>query len=44
MEYLLVVDVLLGDQVVLLILSGGNYFNMVNNVFYFVSRFVDKVW
>ncbi|XP_056017801.1 WD repeat and FYVE domain-containing protein 3-like isoform X2 [Ostrea edulis] len=44
MEHLLAADVLLGDQAALPISSGGNYSNMANNVFYFASRLVDKVW
>ncbi|XP_061175428.1 WD repeat and FYVE domain-containing protein 3-like isoform X2 [Saccostrea echinata] len=44
MEHLLAADVLLGDQAALPLSSGGSYSNMTNNVFYFASRLVDKVW
>ncbi|XP_069124433.1 WD repeat and FYVE domain-containing protein 3-like isoform X2 [Argopecten irradians] len=44
MEHLVAADVLLGDQAALPISSGGSYTNMANNVFYFASRLVDKMW
>ncbi|XP_050392525.2 WD repeat and FYVE domain-containing protein 3 [Patella vulgata] len=43
MEHLLAADVLLGDQAALPI-TGNSYSNMANNVFYFASRVVDKLW
>ena len=43
MDHLVAADVLLGDQAALP-LSGGKYSNMANNVFYFASRVVDKLW
>ncbi|KAK3103345.1 hypothetical protein FSP39_018631 [Pinctada imbricata] len=44
MDHLLAADVLLGDQSALPNPAIGNYTNMANNVFYFASRVVDKLW
>lgn len=44
MDHLLAADVLLGEQAALPIAMGGSYANMANNVFYFASRVVDKLW
>ena len=44
MEHLVAADVLLGEQAALPIATGGSYVNMANNVFYFASRVVDKLW
>ncbi|XP_077999760.1 WD repeat and FYVE domain-containing protein 3-like [Glandiceps talaboti] len=44
MEHLLAADALLGEEAALPIASGGSYSNMVQNVFYFASRVVDKLW
>ncbi|CAI9723395.1 repeat and FYVE domain-containing 3-like isoform X2 [Octopus vulgaris] len=44
MDHLLAADVLLGEQAALPIALGGSYVNMANNVFYFASRVVDKLW
>ncbi|KAJ8286942.1 hypothetical protein GJAV_G00045160 [Gymnothorax javanicus] len=44
MEHLLAADVLLGEDASLPITSGGSYQILVNNVFYFTQRVVDKLW
>uniref|UniRef100_A0A8C9S430 WD repeat and FYVE domain containing 3 n=1 Tax=Scleropages formosus TaxID=113540 RepID=A0A8C9S430_SCLFO len=44
MEHLLAADVLLGEDASLPITSGGNYQVLVNNIFYFTQRVVDKLW
>lgn len=44
MDHLLAADVLLGEQAALPIATGASYANMANNVFYFASRVVDKLW
>ncbi|XP_015220356.1 WD repeat and FYVE domain-containing protein 3 isoform X2 [Lepisosteus oculatus] len=44
MEHLLAADVLLGEDASLPITSGGSYHVLVNNVFYFTQRVVDKLW
>ncbi|XP_052069301.1 WD repeat and FYVE domain-containing protein 3-like isoform X1 [Mytilus californianus] len=44
MEHLVAADVLLGEQAALPIATGGSYVSMANNVFYFASRVVDKLW
>ncbi|XP_035247122.1 WD repeat and FYVE domain-containing protein 3 isoform X4 [Anguilla anguilla] len=44
MEHLLAADVLLGEDASLPITSGGSYQVLVNNVFYFTQRVVDKLW
>ncbi|XP_072570551.1 WD repeat and FYVE domain-containing protein 3 isoform X3 [Paramormyrops kingsleyae] len=44
MEHLLAADVLLGEEASLPIASGGSYTVLVNNVFYFTQRVVDKLW
>ncbi|CAL9708759.1 unnamed protein product [Knipowitschia caucasica] len=44
MEHLLAADVLLGEDASLPLSSGGNYQTLVNNVFYFSQRVVDKLW
>ncbi|XP_036056672.1 WD repeat and FYVE domain-containing protein 3 isoform X5 [Onychomys torridus] len=44
MDHLLAADVLLGEDASLPITSGGSYQVLVNNVFYFTQRVVDKLW
>uniref|UniRef100_A0A673H665 WD repeat and FYVE domain-containing protein 3-like n=1 Tax=Sinocyclocheilus rhinocerous TaxID=307959 RepID=A0A673H665_9TELE len=44
MEQLLAADVLLGEEASLPITTGGSYQILVNNVFYFTQRVVDKLW
>ncbi|XP_041955880.1 WD repeat and FYVE domain-containing protein 3 isoform X5 [Alosa sapidissima] len=44
MEHLLAADVLLGEDASMPITTGGNYQTLVNNVFYFTQRVVDKLW
>lgn len=44
MDHLLAADVLLGEDASLPITSGGSYQILVNNVFYFTQRVVDKLW
>uniref|UniRef100_A0A673WZ34 WD repeat and FYVE domain containing 3 n=1 Tax=Salmo trutta TaxID=8032 RepID=A0A673WZ34_SALTR len=44
MEHLLAADVLLSEDASLLIISGGSYQVLTNNVFYFTQRVVDKLW
>ncbi|XP_023930684.1 WD repeat and FYVE domain-containing protein 3 [Lingula anatina] len=44
MDHLLAADALMGEQAALPISSSGNYNNVANNVFYFASRVVDKLW
>ncbi|XP_028851764.1 WD repeat and FYVE domain-containing protein 3 isoform X2 [Denticeps clupeoides] len=44
MEHLLAADVLLGEDASMPITCGGNYQTLVNNVFYFTQRVVDKLW
>ncbi|XP_048460451.1 WD repeat and FYVE domain-containing protein 3 [Rhincodon typus] len=44
MDHLLAADVLLGEDATLPITSGGSYNTLVNNVFYFTQRLVDKLW
>ncbi|XP_023814561.1 WD repeat and FYVE domain-containing protein 3 isoform X4 [Oryzias latipes] len=44
MEHLLAADVLLGEDASLPLSSGGSYQILVNNVFYFTQRVVDKLW
>ncbi|XP_060740179.1 WD repeat and FYVE domain-containing protein 3 isoform X1 [Tachysurus vachellii] len=44
MEHLLAADVLLGEDASMPITAGGNYQVLVNNVFYFAQRVVDKLW
>uniref|UniRef100_A0A8K9UQS2 WD repeat and FYVE domain containing 3 n=1 Tax=Oncorhynchus mykiss TaxID=8022 RepID=A0A8K9UQS2_ONCMY len=44
MEHLLAADVLLGEDASLPITIGGSYQVLVNNVFYFTQRVVDKLW
>ncbi|XP_053559369.1 WD repeat and FYVE domain-containing protein 3 isoform X2 [Bombina bombina] len=44
MDHLLAADVLLGEDASLAITTGGNYQVLVNNVFYFMQRVVDKLW
>ncbi|TRZ02111.1 hypothetical protein DNTS_034933 [Danionella cerebrum] len=44
MEQLLAADVLLGEEASLAISTGGSYHILVNNVFYFTQRVVDKLW
>ncbi|XP_068089612.1 WD repeat and FYVE domain-containing protein 3 isoform X2 [Hyperolius riggenbachi] len=45
MDHLLAADVLLGEEASLPVTSsGGNYQVLVNNVFYFTQRVVDKLW
>ncbi|XP_041447245.1 WD repeat and FYVE domain-containing protein 3 isoform X2 [Xenopus laevis] len=44
MDHLLAADVLLGEDASLPITTGGNYHVLVNNVFYFTQRVVDKLW
>ncbi|XP_036384178.1 WD repeat and FYVE domain-containing protein 3 isoform X2 [Megalops cyprinoides] len=44
MEHLLAADVLLGEDASLPITTGGSYQVLVNNVFYFTQRVVDKLW
>ncbi|XP_045551374.1 WD repeat and FYVE domain-containing protein 3 isoform X1 [Salmo salar] len=44
MEHLLAADVLLGEDASLPITVGGSYQVLVNNVFYFTQRVVDKLW
>nr|XP_033770548.1 WD repeat and FYVE domain-containing protein 3 isoform X3 [Geotrypetes seraphini] len=44
MDHLLAADVLLGEDASLPITSGGSYQVLVNNVFYFAQRVVDKLW
>uniref|UniRef100_A0A803T4Q8 WD repeat and FYVE domain containing 3 n=1 Tax=Anolis carolinensis TaxID=28377 RepID=A0A803T4Q8_ANOCA len=44
MDHLLAADVLLGEDASLPITSGGSYHVLVNNVFYFTQRVVDKLW
>ncbi|KAM6959381.1 WD repeat and FYVE domain-containing protein 3 [Aplochiton taeniatus] len=44
MEHLLAADVLLGEDASLPLTSGGSYQVLVNNVFYFTQRVVDKLW
>uniref|UniRef100_A0A4W3HF18 WD repeat and FYVE domain containing 3 n=1 Tax=Callorhinchus milii TaxID=7868 RepID=A0A4W3HF18_CALMI len=44
MDHLLAADVLLGEDATLPITSGGSYNILVNNVFYFTQRVVDKLW
>ncbi|KAK7912734.1 hypothetical protein WMY93_012945 [Mugilogobius chulae] len=44
MEHLLAADVLLGEDASLPLSTGGNYQTLVNNVFYFSQRVVDKLW
>uniref|UniRef100_A0A672QYT0 WD repeat and FYVE domain containing 3 n=1 Tax=Sinocyclocheilus grahami TaxID=75366 RepID=A0A672QYT0_SINGR len=44
MEQLLAADVLLGEEASLPITTGGSYQVLVNNVFYFTQRVVDKLW
>ncbi|XP_041084029.1 WD repeat and FYVE domain-containing protein 3 isoform X2 [Polyodon spathula] len=44
MEHLLAAEVLLGEDASLPITSGGSYQVLVNNVFYFTQRVVDKLW
>ncbi|XP_066509176.1 WD repeat and FYVE domain-containing protein 3 isoform X1 [Hoplias malabaricus] len=44
MEHLLAADVLLGEDGSMPITAGGNYQVLVNNVFYFTQRVVDKLW
>ncbi|XP_036381916.1 WD repeat and FYVE domain-containing protein 3 isoform X1 [Megalops cyprinoides] len=44
MEHLLAADVLMGEEASLPITSGGSYQILVNNVFYFTQRVVDKLW
>ncbi|KAM9447222.1 WD repeat and FYVE domain-containing protein 3 isoform 4-T5 [Clarias gariepinus] len=44
MEHLLAADVLLGEDASMPITTGGNYQVLVNNVFYFAQRVVDKLW
>lgn len=44
MDHLVAADVLIGDQAALPIVSGGNVQNIAPNVFYLVSRLVDKLW
>ncbi|XP_078070095.1 WD repeat and FYVE domain-containing protein 3 isoform X4 [Mustelus asterias] len=44
MDHLLAADVLLGEDATLPITSGGSYNILVNNVFYFTQRLVDKLW
>lgn len=43
MDHLLAADVLLGEDASLPITSGGSYQVLVNNVFYFTQRVVDKL-
>ncbi|XP_014865507.1 PREDICTED: WD repeat and FYVE domain-containing protein 3, partial [Poecilia mexicana] len=44
MEHLLAADVLLGEDASLPLSTGGSYQILVNNVFYFTQRVVDKLW
>ncbi len=44
MDHLLAADALLGDQAALPIAAGGSYTHMANNIFYFTTRVVDKLW
>ncbi|KAJ8383375.1 hypothetical protein AAFF_G00221650 [Aldrovandia affinis] len=44
MEHLLAAEVLLGEDASLPITCGGSYHILVNNVFYFTQRIVDKLW
>ncbi|XP_076854600.1 LOW QUALITY PROTEIN: WD repeat and FYVE domain-containing protein 3 [Brachyhypopomus gauderio] len=44
MEHLLAADVLLGEDASMPITTGGSYQVLVNNVFYFAQRVVDKLW
>uniref|UniRef100_A0A1A8MNN4 WD repeat and FYVE domain containing 3 n=1 Tax=Nothobranchius pienaari TaxID=704102 RepID=A0A1A8MNN4_9TELE len=44
MEHLLAADVLLGEDASLPLSTGGSYQILVNNVFYFSQRVVDKLW
>ncbi|KAG8454376.1 hypothetical protein GDO86_000847 [Hymenochirus boettgeri] len=44
MDHLLATDVLLGEDASLPLTTGGNYQVLVNNVFYFTQRVVDKLW
>ncbi|CAO2639174.1 WD repeat and FYVE domain-containing protein 3 [Lemmus lemmus] len=44
MDHLLAADVLLGEDASLPMTSGGSYQVLVNNVFYFTQRVVDKLW
>ncbi|OCT58556.1 hypothetical protein XELAEV_1800199610mg, partial [Xenopus laevis] len=44
MDHLLAADVLLGEDASLPMTTGGNYQVLVNNVFYFTQRVVDKLW
>ncbi|KAG7490175.1 hypothetical protein JOB18_029475 [Solea senegalensis] len=44
MEHLLAADVLLGEDASLPLSSSGSYHVLVNNVFYFTQRVVDKLW
>ncbi|XP_028980419.2 WD repeat and FYVE domain-containing protein 3 isoform X4 [Esox lucius] len=43
-EHLLAAEVLLGEDASLPLTSGGSYQVLVNNVFYFAQRVVDKLW
>ncbi|KAL0979906.1 hypothetical protein UPYG_G00191390 [Umbra pygmaea] len=44
MEHLLAAEVLLGEDASLPLATGGSYQVLVNNVFYFTQRAVDKLW
>ncbi|XP_072261545.1 WD repeat and FYVE domain-containing protein 3 isoform X2 [Pyxicephalus adspersus] len=44
MDHLLAADVLLGEDASLPVTTGGSYQVLVNNVFYFTQRVVDKLW